>query len=75
VRGLGLLVGSEFTAADGTPDSARAAKAQQLAATKGLLLLTCGAHMNTVRMIPPLVVTAEQVDEALDIWGKVLAEV
>lgn len=75
VRGLGLLVGSEFTAADGTPDTARAAKAQQLAATKGLLLLTCGAHMNTVRMIPPLVVTAEQVDEALDIWGKVLAEV
>ncbi|KRE39237.1 4-aminobutyrate aminotransferase [Janibacter sp. Soil728] len=75
VRGLGLLVGSEFTAADGTPDSARAAKAQQLAATKGLLLLTCGAHMNTVRMIPPLVVTAEQVDEALEIWGKVLAEV
>ncbi|WP_068265324.1 aspartate aminotransferase family protein [Janibacter limosus] len=75
VRGLGLLVGSEFTAADGTPDTARAAKAQQLAATKGLLLLTCGAHMNTVRMIPPLVVTAEQVDEALEIWGKVLAEV
>ncbi|HCE60750.1 aminotransferase class III-fold pyridoxal phosphate-dependent enzyme [Janibacter terrae] len=75
VRGLGLLVGSEFTAADGTPDTARAQAAQQLAATKGLLLLTCGAHMNVVRMIPPLVVTAEQVDEALDIWGKVLAEV
>lgn len=75
VRGLGLLVGSEFTAADGTPDTARAQAAQQLAAKKGLLLLTCGAHMNVVRMIPPLVVTAEQVDEALDIWGKVLAEV
>ena len=75
VRGLGLLVGSEFTAADGTPDSARAAKAQQTAAKKGLLLLTCGAHMNVVRMIPPLVVTAEQVDEALGIWSEVLAEV
>ena len=75
VRGLGLLVGSEFTAADGTPDTARAQAAQRLAATKGLLLLTCGAHMNVVRMIPPLVVTAEQVDEALEIWGKVLAEV
>lgn len=75
VRGLGLLVGSEFTAADGTPDTARAQAAQQAAAKKGLLLLTCGAHMNVVRMIPPLVVTAEQVDEALEIWGKVLAEV
>ncbi|WP_277453444.1 aminotransferase class III-fold pyridoxal phosphate-dependent enzyme [Janibacter sp. DB-40] len=75
VRGLGLLVGSEFTAADGSPDSARAAKAQQTAAGKGLLMLTCGAHMNVVRMIPPLVVTAEQVDEALGIWAEVLAEV
>ena len=75
VRGLGLLVGSEFTTADGQPDAERAKAAQQLAATKGLLLLTCGAHMNTVRMIPPLVVTAEQVDEALDIWSEVLAEV
>ena len=75
VRGLGLLVGSEFTTADGQPDAERAKAAQQLAATKGLLLLTCGAHMNTVRMIPPLVVTAEQVDEALGIWSEVLAEV
>ena len=60
---------------DGHPDPERAKTAQQLAATKGLLLLTCGAHMNTVRMIPPLVVTAEQVDEALGIWSEVLAEV
>src|SRR5699024_8899631 len=74
VRGLGLLVGSEFTAADGTPDSARAAKAQQTAARKGLLLLTCGAHMNVVRMLPPLVVTSEQVDEALGVWSEVQAE-
>ncbi|NYF98402.1 aspartate aminotransferase family protein [Janibacter cremeus] len=75
VRGLGLLVGSEFTTSDGMPDAERAKAAQQLAATKGLLLLTCGAHMNTVRMIPPLVVTSEQVDEALGIWSEVLAEV
>jgi 4-aminobutyrate aminotransferase len=75
VRGLGLLVGSEFTTPDGQADSARAAAAQQLAATKGLLLLTCGAHMNVVRMIPPLIVTDTQVDDALAIWADVLAEV
>lgn len=75
VRGLGLMVGSEFTTADGAPDTERAQAAQKLAATKGLLLLTCGPHMNVVRMIPPLVVTAEQVDEALGIWREVLAEV
>ena len=75
VRGLGLLVGSEFTTADGRPDTERAAAAQQLAARKGLLLLTCGPHMNVVRMIPPLVVTADEVDEALGIWSAVLAEI
>ena len=75
VRGLGLLVGSEFVTADGGPDTAKAAAAQKLAATKGLLMLTCGAHMNVVRMIPPLVVTEAQVDEALGIWAEVLAEV
>lgn len=74
VRGLGLLVGTEFTTADGAPDGARAQAAQQRAAEKGLLLLTCAPGKNVVRMIPPLIVTAEQVDEALAIWSDVLAE-
>ncbi|NIH78784.1 aspartate aminotransferase family protein [Amycolatopsis viridis] len=75
VRGLGLLVGSEFTKADGTPDTATAAAAQQEAARRGLLLLTCGAYSNVVRMIPPLVVTAEQIDDALAIWAETVATV
>lgn len=75
VRGLGLMVGSEFVTEDGHPDPATAKAAQQLAARKGLLLLTCGAYMNVVRMIPPLIVTAEQVEEALGIWSDVLAEI
>ncbi|NLE80890.1 MAG: aminotransferase class III-fold pyridoxal phosphate-dependent enzyme [Rhodococcus sp.] len=75
VRGLGLLVGSEFTASDGVADRPRAVAAQQLAAKKGLLMLTCGAHMNVVRMVPPLIVTEQQIDDALGIWGDVLKEV
>jgi 4-aminobutyrate aminotransferase len=75
VRGLGLLVGTEFTTADGEPDPATAAAAQQAAAKSGLLLLTCGAYSNVVRMVPPLVVTAEQVDDALRIWGDVVTSV
>ncbi|SDX71687.1 4-aminobutyrate aminotransferase [Amycolatopsis xylanica] len=69
VRGLGLLVGSEFVTADGEPDTAAAAAAQKAAGERGLLLLTCGAYSNVVRMIPPLIVTAEQIDEALKIWA------
>ena len=75
VRGLGLLVGSEFTTADGEPDTATAQAAQQAAAKNGLLLLTCGPYMNVVRMVPPLVVTAEQVDDALRVWGDVVTSV
>ncbi|MGW0179828.1 aspartate aminotransferase family protein [Nocardia sp. NPDC003345] len=73
-RGLGLLVGAEFTTPDGEADRETATAAQQLAAAKGLLLLTCGAHMNTVRMIPPLIVSETQVADALAIWSEVLAE-
>src|SRR5690606_22119169 len=41
VRGLGLMLGSEFRDAEGNPDGAMAAVAQQEAARRGLLLLTC----------------------------------
>ncbi|MEC3978648.1 aspartate aminotransferase family protein [Amycolatopsis sp. H20-H5] len=75
VRGLGLLVGSEFTKPGGEPDAATAAAVQKAAAASGLLLLTCGAFMNVVRMVPPLVVNAAQVDDALRIWGEVVASV
>jgi len=71
VRGLGLMVGSEFGA--GEPDAAAALRAQQAAAERGLLLLTCGAYGNVVRMIPPLVVDAAQIDEAVQIWSEAVA--
>jgi 4-aminobutyrate aminotransferase len=70
VRGLGLMVGNEFCTPDGAPDTAAATRAHAAAADNGLLLLTCGPHANVVRMIPPLIVTAEQVDEAVAIWAE-----
>ncbi len=73
VRGLGLMIGNEFHTPDGAPDTAGAARAQASAAELGLLLLTCGPHGNVVRMIPPLVVTADQVDDGLALWAEALA--
>lgn len=73
VRGLGLMLGSEFIDAEGRADPATAARVQQVAGDNGLLLLTCGTHGNVVRMIPALVVNAEEVDEAIDIWEKSVA--
>ncbi|MDQ3105736.1 MAG: aminotransferase class III-fold pyridoxal phosphate-dependent enzyme, partial [Actinomycetota bacterium] len=69
VRGLGLTLGNEFCDADGSPDGATAAAAQQEAARRGLLLLTCGAWGQVVRFVPALVVGPEHVEEAASVWA------
>ncbi|WP_030560010.1 aspartate aminotransferase family protein [Streptomyces aureocirculatus] len=73
VRGTGLMLASEFRRPDGSPDADLARKVQRAAAEQGLLLLTCGVHGNVVRMIPALVVTAEQIDDALSLWSAAVA--
>lgn len=65
VRGLGLMVGVEFTNAGGTPDKGRAKAVQAACLEEQLLLLNCGTWDNVVRFVPPLVVTSEQIDEGL----------
>ncbi|TDP95123.1 aspartate aminotransferase family protein [Labedaea rhizosphaerae] len=68
VRGLGLMLGSEFVDADGEPDGKTALRVQQAAVGEGLLLLLCGAANNVVRMIPALVVDENVIDEGLRAW-------
>lgn len=75
VRGLGLMLGNEFRDADGNPDGATASAAQQEAARRGLLLLTCGPYGEVVRFIPALVVQPEHVEEAASIWSDSVAAV
>ncbi|GAA2361331.1 aspartate aminotransferase family protein [Streptomyces cuspidosporus] len=69
VRGLGLMLASEFTTEDGQPDPATAARVQRAAVDEGLLLLLCGAWNHVVRMIPALVVDEAAVDEGLRAWS------
>ncbi len=75
VRGLGLMVGAEFTdPATGQPAADVTKKVAGHALANGqLILLTCGMYANTVRWIPPLVVTAAQIDAALEIFEKAVA--
>ncbi len=70
VRGLGLMVASEFVTADGEPDAATAGRAQAAAHENGLLLLMCGVWGNVVRMIPPLVVNSSQVQDGVAAWSR-----
>jgi 4-aminobutyrate aminotransferase len=69
VRGLGLMVAIEFVKpgeGDGrTPDPALTKRVQQECFARNLLLLTAGTYVNVIRIIPPLVTTAEEVDQAL----------
>jgi len=69
VRGLGLMIGSEFVDKKGKPDKSTAKAVVHEAEERNLLLLTCGTYDNTIRWIPPLNVTSDQVSDALKIFG------
>ncbi len=73
VRGKGLMIGTEFIV-DGRPEKAKPLVKEIVYAAEGrsLLLLSCGTYDNIVRWIPPLNVTAEQVNDGLRIFEDVL---
>jgi 4-aminobutyrate aminotransferase len=77
VRGLGLMLALEFVKlADGdgrTPDPDVTKRVQIEALERKLIVLTAGTYVNIVRIIPPLVTTAAEVDQALTILDESLA--
>jgi 4-aminobutyrate aminotransferase len=73
-RGLGLMIGTEFRTPDRQPDKKTAKAVIHGCLDRGLLLLSCGPWDNTIRWIPPLVVTSAQIDQALEIFSDALAE-
>jgi 4-aminobutyrate aminotransferase len=76
VRGLGLMLALEFVKpgeGDGrvpAPDLAKRVLAEALA--RKLIVLSAGTYANVVRIIPPLVTTADEVDLALSILDESL---
>ena len=74
VRGIGLMIGVEFVKDRATkePASELVGKLEQLAFRKGLLLLSCGKSV--IRVAPPLVLTAHDVDAGLEILDECLRE-
>jgi len=73
VRGIGLMLGVEIVKDQRTRAKAHDArdKAVELAFERGILFLGCGE--NTIRLSPPLVVTEEQADIAIDILDECLS--
>src|SRR5881409_2059917 len=73
VRGLGLMLGVEFVK-DKTsrePDAKLRDRVEMASFERGLILL--GAGTNTIRWSPPLILTKENVEVALDIFDEAIA--
>lgn len=75
VRGRGLMVGVEVVDGTGAPNPqgsypahpALAKRIQQECLRRGLILELGGRYSSVVRFLPPLIVTAEQIDRISDI--------
>ncbi len=67
VRGKGLFIGAEFVDSDGHPDGDLVDAIQQYCFERGVLVWTAGRHGNVLRLLPPLVLTHELAETALDV--------
>jgi 4-aminobutyrate aminotransferase len=74
VRGLGLMIGIELVTDRATKEKANGLRDRviDLAFRRGVLVL--GAGENTIRLSPPLIVTKEQADFAIDTLEQCVAE-
>lgn len=72
VRGVGLMVATEFTTREGRPWTELAKAVSRRAFESGLMLLTCGTYDQAIRWIPPLIVNDAQIKQALSIFGEAL---
>jgi 4-aminobutyrate aminotransferase/(S)-3-amino-2-methylpropionate transaminase len=73
VRGLGPMLGIEFVREDGSPDADLASRVVGESLARGLILLKAGVNGNVIRTLVPLVVTDEQLDESIAVFGTAVA--
>jgi acetylornithine aminotransferase/4-aminobutyrate aminotransferase len=74
VRGKGLMMGTVIVDGDGKPDGDRAATLLRKTEERGLLMLRCGTHGHIIRWLPPLIVTPDQIDQAVAIFDECLGD-
>jgi len=76
IRNLGAMAAMELVSDRKTraPDAELTRALVQRAASKGLILLSCGIRGNVVRFLPPLTMSDELANEGLDILRESLLE-
>lgn len=77
VRGRGAMVAMELVkdAESKTPDKERTGEIVANALQEGLLLLTAGQYSNVIRVLMPLSITDEELEEGLSIMDRVVDSV
>ncbi len=81
VRGRGLMLGVEVVDPNGTPDAlghppadpALASRIQRECLKRGMIIELGGRHGSVVRFLPPLIITAQQIDEVAGIFERAVA--
>ena len=75
VRGLGLMIGVELVKKDGTPDKELQKQIRKVCLDSGMVVLSCGAHDNVLRLVPPLNLSQAELDEGWEILNGAFQEV
>jgi 4-aminobutyrate aminotransferase/(S)-3-amino-2-methylpropionate transaminase len=75
VRGLGAMVAVEIVKNGRHPDKETAEQIAGECGKRGVLILTAGLEGNVLRMLMPLCITDEQLDEALQVLTEVILSV
>jgi diaminobutyrate-2-oxoglutarate transaminase len=74
VRGRGLFIGAEFVDRNGEPATEFVDGIQQYCYEHGVLVWTAGRYGNVLRLLPPLVLTRDQAETALDVISEAITE-
>jgi diaminobutyrate-2-oxoglutarate transaminase len=81
VRGMGLMLGVEMVDPEGQPDvlgrfpqsGELASKIQRQCLQRGLIIEVGGRRSSVIRFLPPLIVTAAQIDQIAEIFGAAIS--
>jgi 4-aminobutyrate aminotransferase/(S)-3-amino-2-methylpropionate transaminase len=75
IRGPGAMVAFDIVKSRGAtePDADATKRVTHAALAEGLILISCGVHGNTIRLLNPLTISDTVLDEGLDKLGKALA--
>ncbi len=73
VRGIGAMNGIEIVDAEsGRPDTATAKQLRARLLENGLITYECGSHNHVIGLLPPLVITEEELDQGFSIISEAL---